>query len=275
MTALKQLLKEKLTKKELLLFRGSFDIIGTIALVEIPKELEKKEKIIASAVLSLNPHIKTIAKKIGAHKGIYRRQKLIIIAGEKTKITEHKESGVLLRLHVESCYFSPRLVSERLRIASLVKTKERILVLFSGIGPYPLVLAKHSPAKSIVGIELNPIAYKFAQENVLLNKYTEKIRLVHGNVRTILPRIKRTFDRIIMPLPKEGQLFLDLVFPKIKKGGTIHLYQFVPEDSFEKYTEQVVNIGKQHKKNIKVIQIIKAGQHSPRVYRVCLDIIVT
>src|SRR3989338_8338391 len=223
MTALKQLLAHKLTKKELSIFRGSFDVIGTIALVEIPKQLEKKEKLIATAVQSLNPHIKTVAKKIGAHTGKYRRQKISFILGEKTKITEHKESNVRLHLNVETCYFSPRLASERLRIASLVKPREKVLVLFSGIGPYPLVIAKHSPAQNITGIELNPAAHTFAQENILLNKSSQKVQLLHGDVRTILPHLKGTFDRIIMPLPKTGELFLDVVFPKIKKGGMIHL----------------------------------------------------
>ncbi len=274
MTALKQLLIKKLTKKELTIFRGSFDVIGTIALVEIPHTLEKKEKIIATAIHALNPHIKTVAKKVGAHKGIYRRQKISIISGEKTKITEHKESGILMRLDVERCYFSPRLASERLRIASLIHLKEKVLVLFSGVGPYPLVLAKHSQAQKITGIELNPIAHAFGQENVRINKFMEKIELIQGDVRTIVPTLKTKFDRIIMPLPKKGQLFLDLVLPHIKKNGTIHLYQFAPEDEFETCAEYITNTGKKYRKNLNVMRIIKAGQHAPRVYRICLDILV-
>ena len=133
MSALKKLLAGKLTKKELNMLRASFDVIGTIAVIEIPRELVKKQKIIAAAVLSLNPYIKTVAKKSGAHTGKYRRQKLVILAGEKTKITEHKESGLRMRLNVETCYFSPRLVTERMRIASLVQFNEKILVMFSGI----------------------------------------------------------------------------------------------------------------------------------------------
>src|SRR3989338_5632236 len=114
--------------------------------------------------------VKVVAMKAGAHTGRYRSQKLTIIAGEKRKITTHKESGVALMLNVEKCYYSPRLGSERLRIAGLIHPNERVLVAGSGIGVYPLVFAKHSQAKEIVGVEINPVAHKFAEENIVLNK---------------------------------------------------------------------------------------------------------
>ena len=45
--SLKDALKERLTKKELDSFISSYDTVGTVAILEIPKELEKKEKLIA------------------------------------------------------------------------------------------------------------------------------------------------------------------------------------------------------------------------------------
>ena len=41
---LKQALKRKLTKKELLLLPRAFDVIGNIAIINLPRELRKKEK---------------------------------------------------------------------------------------------------------------------------------------------------------------------------------------------------------------------------------------
>lgn len=60
---LKQLLKNKLSKKELLLVKRSFDQIGNIAQLEIPQELVKKEKLIAKTVLDSFNNIKTVVKK--------------------------------------------------------------------------------------------------------------------------------------------------------------------------------------------------------------------
>ncbi|MBI4017258.1 MAG: class I SAM-dependent methyltransferase family protein [Candidatus Aenigmarchaeota archaeon] len=272
MSALKKLLAHKLTKKQSALLRASFDIIGSIAIIEVPRELIKKQKIIAAAVLSLNPYIKTVAKKSGGHTGTYRRQKLVILAGEKTKVTEHKESGLRMKLNVETCYFSPRLVTERMRIASLVNPNEKILVMFSGVAPYPLILAKHSPAKNVIGIEMNPEAHKYAVENIALNKLQHKIMLYKGDVKKILPELSEKFDRIIMPLPKTGEEFLDAALAKIKKGGRIHLYQFAEETKFTEAEQKVLQKCKQFGKKCTILQTVKAGQHAPRVFRICLDV---
>src|SRR3989338_1865195 len=113
---LKQLLGSKLTKKELRHLRTSYDVIGSIAIIEIPKELKKKEKIIGEAILKLRKEVKTVCKKAGIHQGKYRTQKLKIIAGEKTKETVYRENGCLMKLNVEKVYFSPRLSTERKRI---------------------------------------------------------------------------------------------------------------------------------------------------------------
>ena len=117
MANLKQALKGKLTKKEKEHFVGSFDIIGDIAVMQVPAELEKKEKVIAETLLKLHKNIKVVAKEVGMHAGVYRLQKIKILAGERRKETEYKESGVRMVLNVEKTYFSPRFGTERLRIA--------------------------------------------------------------------------------------------------------------------------------------------------------------
>ena len=154
MTTIKQALKNKLTKKELAVMPSSFDIVGSIAIIEIPPELKKKEKIIAETMIQLFKPLKTVVKKSGIHYGRYRRQKLTIIAGEKTKIADYKESAVQMKMDLEKCYFSSRLGTERLRIAKQVKPKEKILVMFSGVSPYPLVIAKNAKPEIIYAVEL-------------------------------------------------------------------------------------------------------------------------
>ncbi|MCX8147126.1 MAG: 50S ribosomal protein L11 methyltransferase, partial [Candidatus Woesearchaeota archaeon] len=225
---LKELLKEKLTEKEISLLRASYDTVGSIAIMEIPKELEKKEKIIANAIMQLNKNIKTVAKKSGVHEGKLRTRKVKIIAGEKTKETEYKENGVRLKFDIEKVYFSPRLSTERKRIAGLVKRGESVLVMFSGCGPYICVIAKNSKAKEVYGVEINPIGHKYAEENVRINKISNA-KLFLGDVREIVPRLSKKFDRIVMPLPRGAENFLDVALNAIKKNGTIHFYDFEEE----------------------------------------------
>jgi tRNA (guanine37-N1)-methyltransferase len=176
---------KKIDKKELESLRRSMDIIGNIAILEIPDELEKKETLIAKEVLKINKNIKTVLRK-GKHEGVFRVQKLGYLAGENTKEAIYKENNVIMKLDVEQVYFSPRLASERKRIMQLIKKPENVMVMFSGCAPYVCVIAKNTPAKYVYGIEINPVAHRYGWENLKLNKI-ENAFLINEDVKTALP----------------------------------------------------------------------------------------
>ena len=267
MTSLRDVLKKKLTKKEQALLRASFDVIGDIAIIEVPKELKRKQKMIANTLLSLVKSINVVAVKEGSHKGKYRRQKLAVVAGEKRLTTQHTESGIKLKLDVSKCYFSPRLGTERLRIAKLIKKNERVLIAGSGIGPYPLVLSKNSKAKELIGVEFNPIAHKYAVENVKLNKINN-VTLKKGDVRNV--RVGKC-DRIIAATPHNGIELTPYLLKFAKKGANIHILTFAPEDNLKSAAENVKAACKTKKRKCRISKVKKAGQHAVRKYRVCVD----
>ena len=268
-------LKNKLSKKELEFVPSSFDIVGDIIIFsEFPKELVKKEKLIGKAILENYHHVKTVLIKTKKYSGRFRTPKLKIIAGEKRKETICKENSVLIKLDVEKVYFSPRMSSERKRIASLVKPNESVLVMFSGSGVYSLVIAKNSKCREVYGIEINPIAHKYALENAKKNKLENKIKLFLGDVKNFMPKLSKKFDRILMPLPKGGEYFLDLALKYIKNKGIIHFYDFLHENEFYKAEEKIKNACKKSKKKFKILKIVKCGQYSPRFYRLCVDFLV-
>jgi tRNA (guanine37-N1)-methyltransferase len=268
---LRSTLSKKLTKKEFAHLKTSFDTIGSIAILEIDKELRKKEKIIADSVLAANKNLRTILRKSGRHSGEFRTQKLKYITGERTKEAVHKENGVVMKLDVEKVYFSPRLSTERQRVANQTKPGENILCMFSGCGPYPLVLIKLQPRiKSIVSVEKNPVAVKYQKENIAMNKL-QKIDVFCGDVRKIVPKLKNRFDRILMPLPKNAADFLDVALAAAKKGATVHFYDFLHESSFNDAVEKIKAACEKSKLSFKVLSINKCGQHAPRVFRICVD----
>ena len=156
---LKVALKGELSQEELDLLVSSYDMVGDIAIIIIPPELEHRESLIGQTILKFHKNIKVVAKRDGNYEGEYRTIPLKIIAGENRKETEYREHGLRFHLNPEEVYFSVRLNNERKRLASLVKPGESILVMFSGIGVFPLVIAKHSDAREIVGIEKNEAMY--------------------------------------------------------------------------------------------------------------------
>ncbi|MCH8003408.1 MAG: class I SAM-dependent methyltransferase family protein [Nanoarchaeota archaeon] len=269
---LKDILRKKLSKKELNLVPSSYDIIGNILIFsEFPKQLLKKEKTIGNTIIKNYKNIKSIYKKTKKYSGKYRTLKLKLLAGENNKETIHKENNVRLKLNVEKIYFSPRLSEERKRIFKQVKNNETILVMFSGCGIYPLVISKNTKTKNIIGIEINPTAHKYALENIKLNKINDKIKLFLGDVKKILPKLNKKFDRIIMPLPKGAENFLNLALNKIKRNGIIHFYNFAEEDKYENIIKIIKQECKNNKKQCKILNIVKCGQFSPRVNRICVD----
>lgn len=227
---LRDALAGKLSEKEMALLKTSFDVVGDIAILEIDRELRKKETLIAKTLLQLHPHIKTVVRKQGSHTGKLRLQKMKHLAGKKTKETVHKESGVELQLDIEKVYFSTRLGTERLRIAREIRPQEDVLVMFSGCAPYPCVLAKQSKVGKVYGMELNRPGHAYGVENVFRNRLSN-VRLLQGDVSQLLPSFYRQtialktivndnqIKKLLTKKPKAIELFLmaDDLFAKEKR----------------------------------------------------------
>jgi len=270
--SVESLLAGKLSTKELALIPKAQEVVGKILILEIPEELQKKEKLIAQAYLQANKNLETVVKKGEIHSGEYRLRTVEILAGKKSKETIHQENGIKLKLDLEKTYFSARSGSERLRIAQLVKKCEKVLVMFSGCGPFPLVIAKHSAAQKIVGVEINPLAHEYAIENLKLNGFGSRVVFLAGDVYDIMPKIKEKFERIVMPLPKTGDEFLPLALTKAQVGTIVHFYAFLKEADVPEEKKKILEICQKAKHPVKVLRHVNCGQFAPYVFRMCFDL---
>jgi len=272
---LKDLLKDFLPEKYLERVIKSYDTIGDIVVLEIPKNLERYELQIAHALKRANPYIKTVVRKAGKISDEFRIRPLKHLTGEKKTETLHKEIGVLLHVDLAKAYFSPRSSNERLRIARLVKPGEDVLVMFAGIGVYPLVITKFQQNCHIWAIEKNPEAVKLMEENIRANRAGHLVFAVKGDVKDKMPELGLYYDRIVMPFPEQAFKFLDLAFRYIKPGGTVHYYTFLHEDKVEEHIEAVKKVAQKLGKKVKIENWKKAGSFAPRVWRTVFDIKVS
>ena len=167
-------------------------------------------------------------------------------------------------------YFSVRLSTERKRVIDLVQDGEDVLVMFSGVGPYSIGIAKNKKPKEVYSVEINPAAFKYQKENILLNK-AENVRLFKGDVKKIVPKLKKKFDRILMPLPRGAESFLGTALKAAKKGAIVHFYDFLHEDEFKKAEEKISKACKKAGKKFKIIGMVKCGQFGPGIFRICVD----
>ncbi|MEM0360656.1 MAG: class I SAM-dependent methyltransferase family protein [Candidatus Diapherotrites archaeon] len=275
--SLEEALKGELSKKELSELITSFDIIGKIALILIPDKLLPKEKTIAKALLEANPQVKTVARILGGHEGEFRIRPVKIIAGENKTETLHSEWGCRYKVAVGKVFFSPRLSHERQRITGLIKKGESIAVFFAGVGPFAIAFAKHSMAGKVFAIELNPDAFRLLKENIALNKVEGRVEAFEGDVKSVVPeKIAGKCDRVVMPLPRGGENFLDVAFMALKpEGGTIHFYQFVEKSElFSLPLESLKEAAKKAKRKIKIQNKKVVRSFSPTKVQVVVDCLV-
>ncbi len=263
--------------------KGAFDVLGNIAIVKFSRDTKAKiKKQFANKLLRQNKSVKTVLEKTGKFKGRLRKQVTKHIAGEKTKEALYKENGCVFRFNIDKTYFSPRLSNERKELSKLVKKGEEVLVMFAGVGPYPIVIAKNSQDKKVYSNEINMEANKYYKLNMELNKVKDKVILLNGNIISVANKIKRglavnnkkiphKFDVIIMPRPQLKDIFLREAFMLSKKGTRIFYYDFCKEDEIDLIINKVKFSAKKHKKRIKILKIKKAGEIAPYKIRVRVD----
>ena len=261
------------------------DIIGDIAILKFPRRtswLIKKLK--AKRFLKEHKTVKTILEKTEGFSGKLRTLKTKHLAGIKTKETTYKENNCIFKYNVDESYFSPRLSNERKLIAEEIiklskkkgtkigtaptnnKNKSvRVLVMFAGISPYPIVIAKKLKQSgkqvTIISNELNKKANISGKKNIILNKLQNNITLIEGDAKKLSVKLKEKFDIILMPRPNLEETFLETALKLSKKGTTIFYHGFGTK-------KEVLNeIEKNTKNKIGKISIRTAGDIGPYKYR--------
>ena len=250
----------------------SFNVLGNIALVNFPdgvKVLDKKK--FANEILKKHKSIKTVLEKSGKFKGRLRKMETKHLVGEKNKDVLYRENGCVFRFNIDTTYFSPRLSNERNEISKLIKKGQEVLVMFAGVSPFSIVIAKNSDAKKVYSNELNREANKYAKLNIQLNKVQDKVELVPGDIKKVSEKLKSKFDVIVMPRPNLKPTFLKQAFDFSKKGTVIYYYGFCKVDEIDLIKNQIKKEAIENKKKIRILRSKIAGDIAPYKARVRID----
>ena len=250
----------------------SYDVLGNIAILKFRDE-KKKEKIeYAKKLMKEHRNITTVLEKKDKVHGRLRTIKTNWLSGKKTLESLYLESGCKFKLDIEKCYFSPRLSGERLEIAGKINKKDNVLVLFSGVGPFPIVIAKKTGCK-VTSVELGRECCRYAEENVRLNKLSN-VRVIQGDVKKLdkLLDVGEKFDKIVMPRPQLKDTFLKYIWKFCRKGSRVYYYDFGKDIS--EIVRKVEDEARRDKKKIRITSLKKAGDIAPYKYRFRIDFIV-
>lgn len=227
--SLMQVLDGKLPPHLLAILPQALDVVGDIAVVEIPPELKPHQNLVGDAILKLHKNVKTVLAKAGSISGTFRLREFTFIAGEEKTQTVHREFGCEYHVDVAKAYFSPRLSHEHMRVASLVQAGETVVDLFAGVGPFSVLIGKRNPAVRVYAVDINPEAVVLLKANVRVNRVENRVFPVLADAREIAAtKLKGAADRVIMNLPETAIGFVDAACQTLKpEGGTIHFYAFV------------------------------------------------
>ena len=265
-----------LTEAEAEELYGAFDQIGNIIILRIPDSLLSKRKIIGEVLLQKVKTAKSVYYQSSPVEGDYRIRKVELLAGEDKTETEYKEHGCRFKIDVEKTFFSPRLSTERERIADLIRDGETVINMFGGVGMFSIVAAKKKKCH-VYNIDINPYAARLCSENILLNKLKGTVESIEGDASKIIEeRLLETGDRVLMLLPERSDEFLNSAIQSAKKNAVIHYYCHIHAEK----KEYVSSLAPQHflsvvnvKSEILGAKIVRPV--GPRFYQAVVDAVIS
>jgi len=269
---------DKLPPYLLASFPRSIDIIGEIAIVEIPPELEAYKRTVGEAILQTHSNVRTVLAKASAVDGVERLREYEVIAGLGKTETVHRENGCTYYLDVKKVYFSPRLSFEHMRVARQVGSDEIVIDMFAGVGPFSILIAKMHENVRVYAIDINPNAIRYLERNVAANGVLGRVIPILGDAKTVIGgRLRGVADRVIMNLPERALEYVDSACEAIKpEGGVIHFYCFSGDadpigDAEDKLRRAVAEAGRRFNR---VISARKVREVAPRRWQVVIDALI-
>ena len=270
---LKKILESVLSAKESDELISAFDQIGNIIIIRIPDSLISKKKLIGETLLEQVKSAKSIFYQSSSVDGEFRTRDLEILAGDDKTETEYKESGCRFFVDVRNVFFSPRLSSERTRIAEFVNNDEVIVNMFGGVGIFSIIAAKMKRC-TVFNIDINPLAAKLCKKNIAINKLVGNVISIEGDASQVInSQLENKSDRTLMLLPEKSDEFLDSAILSTKSGGIIHYYSHIHADK----KSDAAKLSEQHYMQITPVKSTILGSKivrpvGPRFYQTVVDV---
>ncbi len=260
-------LKDKSLDKKLL--PTGYHLIGHVALLSTSIGNQDIITEIAELTIQYDQRIRSVAQRAGPTNGIIRTPSFRLICGDSNTVTTHVENGVKFRLDPLILTFSGGNRRERIEFPRRVREGEHVVDMFACVGQFGLHVATRTKAK-VTAIEINPIAYQFLQENILINKVQNRMQAILGDCRKV--EISIPADRIIMGYLHDTIDYLPVALNILSpSGGWIHLHMSFPSEEIKENCNTINTICKAHGFD-SLITPRKIKHYSPGIVHYVFDI---
>jgi len=208
--------------------------------------------------------------------GNYRLRTLEFLAGVNRTVGYYKEFGCTFKVDVARTYFSPRLSTERGRIAKLVKEYETVANLFGGVGTFSILMSRARKTARVYSIDSNIFAFNLCAENCIINRVKGRVIPLFGDATNVTRiHLAKKCTRVLMPLPERAREFVDVAISCLVNGkGIIHYFSHVNahdrKDALEKASFDVGDAFKLYRHSILCTRVVR--EVGPRVYQIVCDV---
>ena len=266
-----------LSPREIGFLPRAYDLIGDIAVLEIPEEIEAHSIHIGNAFRSVHGNFSTVLAKRGAITGATRVREYRLLAGADKTRTVHTEYGCKIAVDLANAYFSPRLLEEHNRVSDQVAVGEVVIDMFTGVGPFALHIARKQNAR-VVAIDINPLAIELLHESMAMNKLVGTIEPVVADAHEYVPtNFVHDVDRVIMNHPSGAFEFIADACQSLREGGIMHYYDFGagenPEDEVVSKVSRLVKAA--GKSTPEVLHVRRVRDSAPYEYQMVVDLVIS
>jgi tRNA (guanine37-N1)-methyltransferase len=258
------------TPADLLDFEPSIERLGEVVILD--EDDPERAAEIARAVMDSDVPCETVVNRASPIEGELRVRRWDVLAGDGTE-TVHREYGHEFALDIAEVYFSPRLATERHRVAEQVEADERAFDMFAGVGPYAVPMAARGA--EVVACDLNERAVAYLRENAERNGVEDRITPIHGDVREAAADWTGWADRIVMNLPHSADEFLETAVALAGDDCLVHYYDIQHEDDPFGPGRAAINeaAGDDYDVTVETEHVVRS--YAPHEYNVCLDVRLT
>jgi tRNA (guanine37-N1)-methyltransferase len=258
------------TPADVLGFEPSYERLGDIVILD--EDDEERARVVADAIVASDLPVETVVNRASKVKGELRVRDWDLLVGESTE-TVHREYGCEFLLDISEVYFSPRLATERHRVAEQVEAGERAFDMFAGVGPFVVPFAKRGA--EVVGCDLNEAAVRYLRENARRNGVEDRVTAVHGDVREVAADYEGWADRVVMNLPHSADDFLDAAVSLASDDCVLHYYDIEHEDDPFGPGVAAVREAAEPAYDVEVLTERVVRSYAPHELNVCVDVRLT
>lgn len=245
--------------------------IGSVVSIKLPYQVRRYQEVIGKVYAEILG-CETALNDVGGIEGVYRKPIVEIIYGSPITETIHIENKIRFQLDPQRIMFSSGNMGERKRMATIANPKETVVDLFAGIGYFSIPMAVYSKPVKIFACEVNPIAYRYLCENIILNKVIDKVEPLFGDNRLTAP--KECAHRVILGYFEEPKTFLPTALEALKnQTGVVHYHDVVPvEEDSQESLKDIERVAEKYHRSIELLKLNRIKSYAPWNDHVVFDV---